>query len=91
MKPIDVINETQFVGDETMVTSDCFAITFKRPSGTNPVYINGYPLEDGESIQFEQTENHLDRTQYQVTFGTGGSGSQCWVFRTLPVRNYFKD
>ena len=91
MKPINVINETQFVGDDSMVTSDCFAITFKRPLGTNPIFINGYPLGDGESLQFEQTENHLDRTQYNIRFGTGGSGNECYVFKTIPVTNYFKD
>ena len=58
MKPIDVINETEFVGENKMVKADCFAITFKRITGSNPVSINGYPLGDGESLQFEQTENH---------------------------------
>lgn len=91
MKPINVINETQFVGDDGMVTSDCFAITFKRVLGSNPVFVNGYPLADGESLQFEQTENHLDRTQYNIRFGTGGSGNNCFVFKTIPVNNYFKD
>ena len=91
MKPINVINETQYVGENQMIISDCFAITFKRATGSNPVSVNGYPLADGESLQFEQTENHLDRTQYNVVFGTGGSGNELYVFRTIPLRNYFKD
>jgi len=91
MKPIDIINETQYVGEDKMITSDCFAITFKRVLGSDPVTVNGYPLGDGESLQFEQTENHLDRTQYAVKFGTGGTGPNLYVFRTIPVRNYFKD
>ena len=91
MRPIDIINETQYVGENKMVTSDCFAITFKRVLGSNPVSVNGYPLADGESLQFEQTENHLDRTQYNVVFGTGGSGNELYVFRTIPLRQYFKD
>lgn len=91
MRPIDIINETQYVGENKMITSDCFAITFKRVLGSNPVSVNGYPLADGESLQFEQTENHLDRTQYNVVFGTGGSGNELYVFRTIPLRQYFKD
>ena len=91
MKPINVINETQYVGENQMIISDCFAITFKRVTGSNPVSVNGYPLADGESLQFEQTENHLDRTQYNVVFGTGGSGNELYVFRTIPLRNYFND
>lgn len=91
MKPINIINETQYVGENKMITSDCFAITFKRVTGSNPVSVNGYPLADGESLQFEQTENHLDRTQYNVVFGTGGTGNELYVFRTIPVRNYFND
>jgi hypothetical protein len=91
MKPIDIINETQYVGENKMITSDCFAITFKRVTVSNPVSVNGYPLGDGESLQFEQTENHLDRTQYNVVFGTGGTGNELYVFRTLPLRQYFKD
>ncbi len=90
MKPINVINETQFVGENKMVTSDCFAITFKRPTGSAAVSVNGYPLAAGESLQFEQTDNHLDRTQYNVVFSGGGT-QQLYVFRTVPVQSYFKD
>lgn len=90
MKPIDVINETEFVGENKMVKADCFAITFKRITGSNPVSINGYPLGDGESLQFEQTENHLDRTQYNCVFSGGGT-NQLFVFRTIPISSYFKD
>jgi len=89
--PIDVLNEVQFVGDDQMVTSDCYAITFKRVEGANPVFINGFPLGDGESLQIEETVNHLDRTQYQIRFGTGGTGNSCYVFRTVPVNDYFRD
>ena len=90
-RPIDVVNETQYVGENKMIFSDCFAITFKRIIGSDPVSVNGFPIGDGESLQFEQTENHLDRTQYNVVFGTGGTGPNLFVFRTIPVRNYFKD
>ena len=50
MKPINVTNETQFVGENKLVTSDCFAITFKRPTGSTAVSVNGYPLAEGESL-----------------------------------------
>lgn len=88
---IDVTNETQYVGESQMIFSNCLAITFKRMAGSNPVSVNGYPIGDGESLQFEQSQGQIDRTQYNVVFGTGGTGNELYVFRTIPVKQYFKD
>jgi len=87
---INVINETQYIGDNTIVKADCFAITFKHITGSASVTINGYPMADGESLTFAQTENHIDRTQYNVVFSGLGTKS-VYAFKTIPVDNYFKD
>ena len=35
---------TQFVGKNSMVTSDCVAIAFFRPTTSNAVSVNGVPI-----------------------------------------------
>ena len=38
--------EFEYIGDQKMQESNCIGIAFTRPTGSNPVSINGYPLED---------------------------------------------
>lgn len=90
MKPLNVTVDFQFVGENKMVTSDCLAITFKRPTGSNAVSVNGYPLAEGEALEIAQSQNNIDRTQYNIKFSGAGS-DQLWVFRTLVLSDYFRD
>jgi hypothetical protein len=74
-----------YVAIPKMMTSDCIAIAFFRPStGTNPVYVNGLPIEAGQTFYVEQNVGDIDRTQYQITFGTGAGANQLFVMRTIP-------
>ena len=41
---MNTTTEIQYVGEATMITSDCIAIAFNRPTGSKPVNVNGYPL-----------------------------------------------
>ena len=67
-----------------MVTSDCIAIAFFRPSlATVDVSINGLPLEAGQTLYIEQNVGDIDRTQYQVTF----PGSQAGVLHVMRTVN----
>ena len=75
---------TQFVGENTMILSDCIAIAFFRPtSGSNPGWINGIPIEAGQTLSVSQTTGDIDKTQYEVTFGTGAGANEVYVLRTL--------
>jgi hypothetical protein len=75
---------TQFVGKNSMVTADCIAIAFFRPtSGSNPVFVNGIPLEAGQTLSIAQNTGDIDKTQYEVNFGTGAGANECYVLRTL--------
>ena len=66
-----------------MVTSDCIAIAFFRPtSGTVATSINGLPLEAGQTLYIEQNVGDIDRTQYQVTF-PGAQAGILHVMRTV--------
>jgi hypothetical protein len=86
---MNTTTEIQYVGEATMITSDCIAIAFKRPTGSNPVNINGYALADGETLTISQNVGDVDRTQYQIYFGSGAGDNECYVFRTLIMEDYY--
>jgi hypothetical protein len=67
-----------------MITSDCVAIAFKRPTGSNPVNVIGYDLADGETLTISQNVGDIDKTQYRVDITETVVGSSlCYVFRTI--------
>jgi hypothetical protein len=86
---MNTTTEIQYIGEATMLTSDCIAIAFKRPTGSNPVNINGYALADGETLTISQNVGDVDRTQYQIYFGSGAGDNECYVFRTLIMEDYY--
>jgi hypothetical protein len=85
---MNTITETQYVGEATMITSNCIAIAFNRPIGSNPVNVNGYPLQEGQTFRVSQNTGDIDRTQYQIYFGSGTGSDECYVFRTLILEGY---
>lgn len=85
---MNTITETQYVGEATMITSDCIAIAFNRPIGSNAVNVNGYPLQEGQTLRISQNTGDIDRSQYQIYFGTGTGADECYVFRTLILDGY---
>jgi hypothetical protein len=85
---MNTITETMYVGEATMITSDCIAIAFNRPIGSNPVNVNGYPLQEGQTLRISQNTGDIDRSQYQIYFGTGTGADECYVFRTLILDGY---
>ena len=80
---MNTTTDCQTLGDSQMITSDCIAIAFKRPTGTNPVNVIGYPLAEGETLTISQNVGDIDRTQYRVDFSDGAAANTCHVFRTL--------
>ena len=80
---MNTTTDCQTIGEATMITSNCIAIAFKRPTGSNPVNVIGYDLADGETLTISQNVGDIDRTQYSVFFGTGAGSDICHVFRTI--------
>lgn len=75
-----------FVAEETMVTSNCIAIAFFRPTtDTNDVSVNGIPIEAGQTLSISQNVGDLDVSQYEVKFTSlGGTNvNKLHVIRTL--------
>ena len=85
---MNTTTEIQYVGEATMLTSDCIAIAFNRPVGSNPVNINGYPFSEGQTLRISQNVGDIDRTQYQISFGAGSGANECYAFRTLIMEGY---
>jgi hypothetical protein len=85
---MNTITETMYVGEATMITSDCIAIAFNRPIGSNAVNVNGYPLQEGQTLRISQNTGDIDRSQYQIYFGAGSGADECYVFRTLILDGY---
>ena len=81
---MNTTTDCQAVGDSQLITSDCVAIAFKRPTGSNPVNVIGYQLAEGETLTISQNVGDRDRTQYDVRITeTTVGNSLCYVFRTI--------
>jgi hypothetical protein len=83
--------EFEYIGDQKMQESNCVAIAFTRPTGSNAVSVNGYPLEEGQTLRIEQNVGDIDRTQYSVIFTAGAATNECYCLRTLPLGQFQKD
>lgn len=86
---MNTTTDCQTLGESAIITSDCIAIAFKRPTGSNPVNVIGYPLAEGETLKIAQNTGDVDRTQYNVIItNTTPGASVCHVFRTLILDGY---
>jgi hypothetical protein len=84
--------EFEYIGDQKMQESNCIAIAFNRPTGSNPVSVNGFPLAEGQTLRIEQNVGDVDRTQYNVQFTQSGIlTNECYCFRTLPLGQFQTD
>ena len=45
---------TEFFGANDFIVSNCISIAFTRPTGANPVYVNGMPIGDGQTFTINQ-------------------------------------
>jgi uncharacterized protein YfaP (DUF2135 family) len=62
----------------------CFAITFIRPTGSNPVMVNGYLLADGQSLQIQQNVGDTDQSTYDVVFYSGAGTNDLTIIKIMP-------
>jgi len=83
MNLIPTSTDIQFYARSGMIDSKCISISFWRDTGTNPVNINGFPLPSAQMLTIEQSQGYIDMSQYDAFFGTGGSGNELYVFRTI--------
>jgi hypothetical protein len=62
----------------------CFAITFYRPTGSNPVLVNGYALQEGQALQIQQNVGDQDYTTYDVVFYAGAGDNDITIIKIMP-------
>lgn len=80
---LESITDFQNISKTTMVQSNCMSISFIN-KGSNTVNVNGLKLAANDTIEIAQPNSFIDRTQYQVSFDSDGSASNCLVIRILP-------
>lgn len=76
---------TEFIGRNDFIVSNCISIAFTRPTGTNPVYVNGMPIGDGQTFTINQNVGELDITKYEIVFGSAGASNELYVVRVVPM------
>tara|TARA_R110000803_G_scaffold66792_4_gene128382 strand:+ start:227 stop:520 length:294 start_codon:yes stop_codon:yes gene_type:complete len=80
---LESITDFNNVSTSTMVQSNCMSITFIN-KGDTIVTINSLRLAVNETIEIAQPNTFIDRTQYQISFASGGVNNNCLVIRILP-------
>ena len=83
------ITENLYYGKSQQIAAEgCFAITFFRPSTSNPVQVNGFPLEAGQSYSIKQNVGDEDWSTYQITFDNNQDATNAlYVIKVMPIRN----
>ena len=62
----------------------CYAITFIRPTGSNPVMVNGYLLTEGQALQIQQNVGDTDQSTYDVVFYSGAGTNDLTIIKIMP-------
>jgi hypothetical protein len=78
----------QFVGkSENFGAYGCFSINFYRPLlNSNPVSVNGVPIEAGSSLSISQSMGDSDESFYEIAFTETVPGDNALhISRILPI------
>ncbi len=73
-----------FAKPQTLEAEGCYAITFFRPTTSNPVNVSGFNIEAGQSLSIQQNVGDEDHTMYDIVFYSGASTNELFVTRILP-------
>ena len=77
-----------FYGKPKQIESYCVAISFFRPTGAAQCYVNGFPIEEGQSFDIAQNVGDIDVSKYQITFDDPTDVTNIvYVTRIIPVDN----
>ena len=74
-------SESEFIGKSKQVQSNCLAISFFRPLGSNPVTVLGIPIPAGGILEIAQPDGCIDTSLYDVVFGAGAGANECYAIR----------
>ena len=83
---------TTFAGKAQLFDAGgAFAVSFYRPatnpysgSASNPVTVDGIPVESGSSLNVRQNVGDQDFSQYDIVFPGGAGENMLYVIRIMP-------
>lgn len=83
---------TTFAGKAQLFSADgAFAVSFYRPNtnpyssaASNPVTVDGIPIESGSSLNIRQNVGDRDFSQYDIVFPGGAGDNMLYVIRIMP-------
>jgi len=77
--------ENIYYGRSQQITADgCYAISFFRPSTSNPVNVAGIPLEAGQTLSIKQNVGDEDRSTYDIVFYSGAGSNDLTIIKIMP-------
>jgi len=75
-----------YVGRSQVVEGQgCYSISFFRPTTSNPVRVNGVPLEAGQTMSINQNVGDADCSSYEIVFSSGSDTNEMYVSRIMPL------
>jgi len=78
--------ENIYYGKSQQITADgCYAISFFRPSTSNPVNVAGIPLEAGQTLSIKQNVGDEDWSTYEIVFSAGAFTNEMYVTKIMPL------
>jgi hypothetical protein len=63
----------------------CYAISFFRPTTSNPVRVDGIPIEAGQTFSIGQNVGDADHSAYEIVFTSGANTNELYVTRIMPL------
>ena len=69
---------------QTIEAEGCYSISFYRPTGSNPVNVSGFDLEEGQSLAIQQNVGDEDYSTYDIVFYTGTGTNAIQVVKIMP-------
>ncbi len=62
---------------QTTVKSNCNSILFVN-QGLTTMYVNGFPLQSGGTLELSGQADEIDNTNYQISWGTSAGPLFVW-------------
>ena len=88
----DTLTITTFTGKaQEFDAAGAFAVSFYRPNtnpysgaASNPVTVDGIPIESGTSLNIRQNVGDKDYSSYDIVFPGGAGDNMLYVIRIMP-------
>lgn len=83
--PKNIQRETLQIVKSQRLTANCRSIAFLRLAGSDPATVDGFPLQDGVSMEFSLFPGETDIHSYRIVFENGVNPKMIYVFKEKEV------